>query len=54
MYLTTILGQGTQDQIAEWGPPAYTLQHEGAYAQTEIGQGSNLRGIETVADYDQA
>ena len=32
--------------------PDYSLQ--GAYAQTELGHGSNVRGIETMATYDPA
>ena len=31
---------------------AYSMQITGAYAQTELGHGSNVRGLQTTATYD--
>eukprot|EP00731_Ephydatia_muelleri_P016407 Em0009g831a len=45
-------GQGTEEQQKKWLTPAYSYQIIGAYAQTELGHGTNLRGLETVATYD--
>ncbi|XP_078483319.1 peroxisomal acyl-coenzyme A oxidase 1-like isoform X2 [Ciona intestinalis] len=52
MFVPTLIGQGTQEQQAKWLIPA--LQHEiiGTYAQTEMGHGTFLRGLETTAHYD--
>ena len=37
-----------------WLPKIYTFQIIGAYAQTELGHGSNVRGLETTATYDKS
>ena len=52
MVLTSIKGQGTDEQIAKWYKKCENLQMVGAYAQTELGHGTFLRGLETRADYD--
>ncbi|XP_063357758.1 probable peroxisomal acyl-coenzyme A oxidase 1 [Cydia amplana] len=52
MFVTTILGQGTPDQQAEWLPSALDMQIVGTYAQTELGHGTFIRGLETTATYD--
>ena len=44
--------QGTEDQHAMWLKPAKEYRILGAYAQTELGHGSNVRGLETTATYD--
>lgn len=54
MFLPTILGQGDDEQKAEWVPKALSLAVVGAYAQTELGHGSNLRALETTATFDSA
>ncbi|KAL5481883.1 hypothetical protein EMCRGX_G022144 [Ephydatia muelleri] len=52
MFIPAIEGQGTEEQQKKWLTPAYSYQIIGAYAQTELGHGTNLRGLETVATYD--
>eukprot|EP00300_Choanocystis_sp_HF-7_P036644 c52510_g1_i1.p1 GENE.c52510_g1_i1~~c52510_g1_i1.p1 ORF type:complete len:724 (+),score=107.53 c52510_g1_i1:88-2172(+) len=52
MFLPTLLGQGSDEQRAEWLPKASMFSIVGAYAQTELGHGSNVRGLETTATYD--
>ncbi|KAJ2940649.1 hypothetical protein O0L34_g14756 [Tuta absoluta] len=52
MFLVTILGQSTDEQMAEWFPKAMNLEYIGTYAQTELGHGTFLRGLETTATYD--
>ncbi|KAH8396917.1 hypothetical protein KR215_006379 [Drosophila sulfurigaster] len=52
MFVPTIMGQGTMDQQVEWLPKAWDCEIIGTYAQTELGHGTFLRGLETRADYD--
>ncbi|GMF35993.1 unnamed protein product [Phytophthora fragariaefolia] len=54
MFIPTIENQGTDEQRAKWLPLATNYQIIGAYAQTELGHGSNVQGIETVATYDKS
>ena len=54
LFLPTILGQATLEQQMWWLPRALTFGMVGAYAQTELGHGSNVRGLQTVATYDAA
>ncbi|KAL3665480.1 hypothetical protein V7S43_009515 [Phytophthora oleae] len=54
MFIPTIENQGTDEQRAQWLPLAQNYRVIGAYAQTELGHGSNVQGIETVATYDKA
>jgi len=51
LFVTTILGQGTEEQIKKWLPLCENYQIIGCYAQTELGHGSNVRGLETIAKY---
>jgi len=53
MFLTFIRTQGNEEQKEQWLAPAERAQFFGAYAQTELGHGSNLRGLETTATYDK-
>lgn len=52
MFVPAIKGQGTQEQQDKWLPLAYRMQIIGCYAQTELGHGSNVQGLETTATFD--
>eukprot|EP00850_Spirogloea_muscicola_P007107 SM000035S13087 [mRNA] locus=s35:348853:351546:- [translate_table: standard] len=54
MFVPAIDGQGTEEQKKKWLPLAQTYSIIGCYAQTEMGHGSNVQGLETVAEYDQS
>ncbi|KAE8055879.1 hypothetical protein FH972_012691 [Carpinus fangiana] len=52
MFIPAIKGQGTEEQLQKWLPLAYKMQIIGCYAQTELGHGSNVQGLETTATFD--
>ncbi|GMI96190.1 acyl-CoA oxidase 1 [Hibiscus trionum] len=52
MFIPAIEGQGTEEQKQKWLPMAYKMQIIGCYAQTELGHGSNVQGLETTATFD--
>ncbi|KAK9120812.1 hypothetical protein Syun_018429 [Stephania yunnanensis] len=52
MFVPAIKGQGTDEQQQKWLPLAYKMQIVGCYAQTELGHGSNVQGLETTATFD--
>ncbi|KAE8693892.1 putative receptor protein kinase [Hibiscus syriacus] len=52
MFIPAIKGSGTEEQKAKWLPMAYKMQIIGCYAQTELGHGSNVQGLETTATFD--
>jgi len=52
LFVPTILGQGSDMQIATWLPRALTFQIVGSYSQTELSHGSNVRGLQTTATYE--
>ncbi|KAM7145870.1 peroxisomal acyl-coenzyme A oxidase 1 isoform 2-T2 [Macrochelys suwanniensis] len=54
MFTNTLQNQCTVAQQDKWLPPTYGLQIIGTYAQTEMGHGTHLRGLETTATYDPA
>uniref|UniRef100_M4C1G3 Acyl-coenzyme A oxidase n=1 Tax=Hyaloperonospora arabidopsidis (strain Emoy2) TaxID=559515 RepID=M4C1G3_HYAAE len=54
MFIPTLENQGDESQRAKWLPLAKQYKILGAYAQTELGHGSNVQGIETVATFDKA
>ncbi|KAM5280027.1 peroxisomal acyl-coenzyme A oxidase 2 [Ctenodactylus gundi] len=45
---------GSEEQIAKWVPLGKTFQIIMTYAQTEMGHGTYLQGLETEATYDTA
>jgi acyl-CoA oxidase len=47
----TIRDQGTPEQHERFLRPAERYEYIGCYAQTELGHGSNVRGLETVAEW---
>jgi len=52
MFVPTLLSQATPEQQAEWLPKALGLKLVGTYAQTELGHGTFVRGLETTATFD--
>ena len=52
MFIPSIIGQGTEEQKKKWLPLARKYKIIGCYAQTEIGHGTYVRGLETTATYD--
>ncbi|VVC41119.1 Acyl-coenzyme A oxidase, N-terminal,Acyl-CoA oxidase/dehydrogenase, central domain,Acyl-CoA [Cinara cedri] len=54
MFIPTLMSQGTSEQQAEWVGQAFSNQILGTYAQTELGHGTFIRGLETTCTYDPA
>ncbi|KAJ5722493.1 Acyl-CoA oxidase [Penicillium malachiteum] len=54
MFVTTVREQGSEAQRAHWMPLIDSWKIVGAYAQTELGHGSNVRGLELEARWDPA
>ncbi|XP_037115764.1 peroxisomal acyl-coenzyme A oxidase 1 isoform X2 [Syngnathus acus] len=52
MFVPTLYGQCDPEQSKKWLPLAESYQAIGTYAQTELGHGTHLRGLETTAKYD--
>ncbi|XP_077990268.1 peroxisomal acyl-coenzyme A oxidase 1-like isoform X1 [Glandiceps talaboti] len=52
MFIPTLSGQGDEQQRKFWLPLAENLQIIGTYAQTELGHGTFIRGLETTATFD--
>lgn len=52
MFITTVEEQGSDEQKAHWLPRIAAWEVVGAYAQTELGHGSNVRGLELEARWD--
>jgi acyl-CoA oxidase len=52
MFVTTIREQASEEQRAYWMPLIESWKIIGAYAQTELGHGSNVRGLELEARWD--
>lgn len=53
MFLKTLRDQGTPEQHKLFLEKAEKYQIIGCYAQTELGHGSNVRGLETTATWNQ-
>lgn len=54
MFIPALKGQATEEQQQKWLPLAYKMAIIGCYAQTELGHGSNVQGLETTATFDPA
>lgn len=52
MFIPSLMGLATEEQQAKWLPNALEMKIIGTYAQTELGHGTYLRGLETTATYD--
>ncbi|KAK0524752.1 hypothetical protein OC842_005731 [Tilletia horrida] len=51
MFITTLEKMATDEQRKLYLEPAYANQITGCYAQTELGHGSNVQGLETTATW---
>ncbi|XP_032179694.1 peroxisomal acyl-coenzyme A oxidase 2 isoform X2 [Mustela erminea] len=54
VFLKSLQSLGSEEQIAKWTPLCNEFRIIASYAQTELGHGTNLRGLETEATYDAA
>jgi acyl-CoA oxidase len=53
MFRTTLENMMTPEQKKKWMPLVQNFRIMGAYAQTELGHGSDIAGLETTATFDQ-
>jgi acyl-CoA oxidase len=53
MFLASIIAMMTDEQRAKWDPLARKGLILGSYAQTELGHGSDVAGLETTATFDR-
>ena len=54
IFVGALLARASEEQLGAWFNKAINLKITGAYAQTELGHGSNVRGLETTATFDKA
>lgn len=54
MFKTYVETQSSDEQLRKWLSPTLAGHFNGGYAQTELGHGSNVRGLETIVTYDKA
>ncbi|XP_056599771.1 peroxisomal acyl-coenzyme A oxidase 1 isoform X1 [Triplophysa dalaica] len=54
MFIPTLKSLGTVEQAKKWIPLAESFRVLGTYAQTELGHGTHIRGLETTATYHPA
>ncbi|CAG8038847.1 unnamed protein product [Penicillium nalgiovense] len=52
MFITTVREQASEEQQSYWLPLIESWKIIGAYAQTELGHGSNVSGLELEARWD--
>ena len=53
MFYQTLENLTSEEQYREWVPKALNLKILGCYAQTELGHGTNVAGLETTATFDK-
>jgi hypothetical protein len=53
MFISCIERLGSDEQGLKWLPRSRKLEVLGCYAQTELGHGSNVGGLETIAVLDK-
>ncbi|XP_058460945.1 probable peroxisomal acyl-coenzyme A oxidase 1 [Malaya genurostris] len=53
MFIPAIVGHANAEQQAKWLDKALNCEILGTYAQTELGHGTFLRGLETTATFDR-
>ncbi|KAL1921131.1 uncharacterized protein VTP21DRAFT_10847 [Calcarisporiella thermophila] len=53
LFLYTVLSMGNPKQVQWFLKRSIQMEIVGAYAQTELGHGSNVRGLMTIAEYDK-
>jgi len=54
LFLPTLLSHCSNEQRDWWLYRCFKMQIVGSYAQTELGHGSNVRGLQTTAVYDKS
>lgn len=54
MFRLSVENLASEEQKAKWLPMITNLNLIGCYAQTELGHGSNVAGLETTATLDRA
>ncbi|CAB3239672.1 unnamed protein product [Arctia plantaginis] len=52
MFMPVLISQADEEQKKKWVDRALNCQIIGTYAQTELGHGTFIRGLETTATYD--
>nr|XP_002741939.1 PREDICTED: peroxisomal acyl-coenzyme A oxidase 1-like [Saccoglossus kowalevskii] len=52
MFVPTLIGQASEKQKRKWLPLEENLHIIGTFAQTELGHGTFVRGLETTSTYD--
>eukprot|EP01006_Ploeotia_vitrea_P007225 TRINITY_DN16467_c0_g1_i2.p1 TRINITY_DN16467_c0_g1~~TRINITY_DN16467_c0_g1_i2.p1 ORF type:complete len:720 (+),score=32.30 TRINITY_DN16467_c0_g1_i2:127-2160(+) len=53
MFLNTLKFQASEEQQSWWMEKTLKMKIIGCYAQTELGHGSNVRGIQTTATFEK-
>jgi acyl-CoA oxidase len=53
MFRTSLQNMMTDEQLAKWMPLVKNHRIMGCYAQTELGHGSDIAGLQTTATFDK-